>query len=416
MAKLFGVHINLNQNEIQNVLIHKLASAPSTPVAGQMYYNTSGNEMYFYDGTAWKPWKANGVISVSINTTANGLSVNASTGAVTFTLALANGSSAGAMSSTHFNDLTNATASNTVSQIVKRDSNGNISISNPTNASHAATKQYVDNIATGLNIKASVKASTTANITLSGAQTVDGISCVANDRVLVKNQAVPSQNGVYIVSASTWTRATDYATGSNAASTFMFIEQGSTLGETGWVCTNDTGSAVVGTNSLAYTQFTGGASYTAGDGLTQVGNAFNVVAADASIIVNADNIAVRTDASTIETFGGGIRVKDAGITGAKLASAIFSTGLTFTSNVLTVTNYTPVTSTTVARKYVATSQTIGGGTATTITHNLNTTAVLVQVRDASTLEEIECDITTAANTVSVTALGSNRTVNIVVIG
>lgn len=65
-------------------------------------------------------------------------------------------------------------------------------------------------IVAGLAIKVPVKAATTANITLSGAQTIDGVSCVADDRVLVKDQSTTSQNGIYVVSTGPWTRAADF--------------------------------------------------------------------------------------------------------------------------------------------------------------------------------------------------------------
>src|ERR1700741_5009272 len=62
------------------------------------------------------------------------------------------------------------------------------SLADPTAATDAATKQYVDNVASGLDTKASVRAATTANVVLSGTQTIDGVALVAGDRVLVKAQ------------------------------------------------------------------------------------------------------------------------------------------------------------------------------------------------------------------------------------
>ena len=79
----------------------------------------------------------------------------------------------------------------------------------------------------GLDVKDSCRVSTTANITLSGTQTIDGVSVVANNRVLVKDQSTASQNGIYVCSSDPWLRSTDLNTGFNAANIFTFIEEGS---------------------------------------------------------------------------------------------------------------------------------------------------------------------------------------------
>ena len=83
------------------------------------------------------------------------------------------------------------------------------SLATPTVGTDATNKDYVDNLSAGLAWKDSVRAATTANITLSAPQTVDTVSVIAGDRVLVKNQTTPSQNGIYVVAAGAWTRATD---------------------------------------------------------------------------------------------------------------------------------------------------------------------------------------------------------------
>ena len=148
------------------------------------------------------------------------------------------------------------------------------SVADPTVATDAATKSYVDSVAQGLDIKASVRVATTANITLSGTQTIDGIVLVASDRVLVKDQTTGTQNGIYLVAAGAWTRATDMASGSDASGAFTFIQFGTSLADTGWVQTAD--PAVVGTDALVWTQFSGAGTYTAGNGLTLTGSAFAI--------------------------------------------------------------------------------------------------------------------------------------------
>jgi len=107
----------------------------------------------------------------------------------------------------------------------------------PAQPLHAVTKQYVDAIATGLDQKQSVRAATTANIVLSGEQTVDGVALKAGDRVLVKDQSVPVDNGIYVVATGAWLRSTDAdnTPGNEVTSgMYTFIEEGTINGDNGW--------------------------------------------------------------------------------------------------------------------------------------------------------------------------------------
>ncbi len=139
----------------------------------------------------------------------------------------------------------------------------------------AATKQYVDSVAQGLDPKASVKAATTANITLSGPQTIDAVALVAGDRVLVKNQTTQADNGIYIVQAAGWTRSADMDAWTEVPGAFCFVEQGTVNGDTGWVCTSNQGGTL-GSTAITFVQFTGAGTYTAGTGLTLTGTQFSI--------------------------------------------------------------------------------------------------------------------------------------------
>ena len=114
-------------------------------------------------------------------------------------------------------------------------------------------------VAQGLDIKDAVKVTTTMNITLNGTQIIDGISISVDDRVLVKNQTIASENGIYLVKSGAWVRASDLNTGLNISSgIFTFIEQGITYGSSGWVLTTNSGT--VGTDDLTFSQFSGSGS------------------------------------------------------------------------------------------------------------------------------------------------------------
>ncbi|MEM4385379.1 MAG: hypothetical protein QXD03_02390 [Candidatus Anstonellales archaeon] len=124
----------------------------------------------------------------------------------------------------------------------------------------AYTKSEIDTMIQGLRPKQSVRAATTGNITLSGTQTIDGVSLSAGDRVLVKDQTTQSQNGIYIVSTSNWTRATDADAWDELVSAFVFVEQGTTNADTAWVCTVDRGGTL-GTTPVTWIKFAGSGAY-----------------------------------------------------------------------------------------------------------------------------------------------------------
>ena len=107
------------------------------------------------------------------------------------------------------------------------------------------------------NVKDSCRVATTTNITLSGTQTIDGVSLITNNRVLVKNQSTASQNGIYLYSSGPWLRSHDLNIGFSAANIFTFIEEGNSNADKGFVCTANSGSDKVGLNNLAFSQFTG---------------------------------------------------------------------------------------------------------------------------------------------------------------
>ena len=193
-------------------------------------------------------------------------------------------------------------------------------LATPSADGDAASKSYVDGVSQGLDVKDSVKAATTANITIATAlnngDTLDGVSLSTNDRVLVKDQSSASENGIYIVGSSP-ARADDMAAGSDAAGAFMFVESGTVNGDYGFVCSSDKGSAVVGTNNLTFVQFSGAGQITAGDGLDKSGNTLSLdLKSNGGLVFESTELAVDLGASSIT---GTLAVSDGG-TGATSAS------------------------------------------------------------------------------------------------
>lgn len=179
----------------------------------------------------------------------------------------------------------------------------------------SSDKAKLDSLANaeGLDVKESVRVATTAAGTLAtdfeNGDTVDGIVLATGDRILIKNQASGIENGIYDVQASgAPIRSADMGVGAEAASNFTFVEEGTTNVDAGFVCTTDQPNDIVGTDALAFSQFSGAGSITAGDGLTKTGNTLNVIAnADGSIVSNADDVQVGVLATDAQhgTRGGG---------------------------------------------------------------------------------------------------------------
>jgi|688.fasta_scaffold07277_18 hypothetical protein len=157
---------------------------------------------------------------------------------------------------------------------------GTVTVPTPTNSTDAATKAYVDAVTEGLHIHPSAVAATTANITLAtdveNGDTLDGITLATGNRILIKNQTTQSENGIYVVAASgAPSRATDFdAPAEIDGGDFVFVTGGTVNDNTGWVQTNIVGT--VGTDAIAFTQFSGAGTYSAGTGLTLTGSVFSI--------------------------------------------------------------------------------------------------------------------------------------------
>lgn len=175
----------------------------------------------------------------------------------------------------------------------------------PTLGTDAATKTYVDNAIAGLAWKDSVRVATTANIALSGLLTIDTITLIAGDRVLVKNQSTASENGIYVAASGAWTRATDADDPNELDGAAVFVEEGSTQANTMWTQTGD--GATFAVNSV-WVQFGATVSLTAGAGLLDTGGTWSVeLATDPGLEFDAGGDGGRLRAK-VDTAGGLQRV------------------------------------------------------------------------------------------------------------
>jgi hypothetical protein len=169
------------------------------------------------------------------------------------------------------------------------------------------TKGYVDAVKQSLDIKDSVRVASTANVSLTGGSsdleagdTIDGVTLVAGDRVLLKNQSTASENGIYVAVASGGTPARSDDANASAEVTsgmFVWVEEGTSNGDQGYVLTTNN-VITLNTTDLTFTQFSGAGQITAGNGLTKSGNTINVVPDNVTLSVSADEIKLKGDVTT----------------------------------------------------------------------------------------------------------------------
>jgi hypothetical protein len=260
-----------------------------------------------------------------------------------------------------------------------------LAVASPSASTDAVNKAYVDDNLAGLRWKAPVVAATTANGTLASAYangaTLDGVTLATGDRILLKDQTAPAENGIYVVAASgAPTRATDADSTAELNAATVFVLGGTVNADKAFTQTATV--TTVGTTGQTWVQFGGGATYSA-DGQ--------------GIELSSTTFSLELDGTSLSKSGSGLRI----------GSAAAAAGLTESSGLLSVgagtgitvnANDVAVDTSVVARKY---SASIGDGstTAIAVTHSLGTKDCIVQLRQNSDDAVVYADVVMTSTTV-----------------
>jgi hypothetical protein len=449
MAIPAGQVIDMLKLEIYNLRFQQLGADISGPVEGLTYWNTTDHRLRGYSGSAWEVIPHIGAGTPAAET----ISAAAAAGSSLYAArldhvhampALVTTSVDGFMSAADKTKLDNAVSTATASRLVIRDGSGRAQFADPAAAADAATKGYVDGLVNGTSWKTGVRVATAAAGTLASSfangQTVDGIALATGDRILIKDQAAPAENGIYTVNASgAPTRALDADAWTELISAAVAVAVGTANADKRFVCTVDAGGTL-GTTAVTWTDITSGGLANDSVDNTKLANMAAHTFKGNNTGSTADPIDLTIAQMQAELQGAGIHAAHTGdvtntagnmattiaanvVSNTKLADMAANTikgnntGSTADPADLTVAQVKTLIGST--SKYTAL---VGNGSLTTIpvTHNLGVTGSICQVYEAGgsfreVLVEKQCTDTNTWTLIFATAPASNA-YRVVVIG
>lgn len=469
MSRNFLTSINLNKNQLLNAAIQSLSTAPSSPVAGQIYFDTDTKQLTLWDSTAWVSLAVGGTLEEAIDAlTTDDIEEGTTNLYFTDSRALTATASAydaaGAASTvagdltTHISDTTthgvvgdivgtsdsqslsnktiaggllfgtntseisdadgtlevyasqtlnlisnsgdivlnadgsvyknsNSAGNELVTQTVLNSFIGDNTVTGATGdtitdrittaASGALSdaQAYADGLVQGLNVKDSVRVASSTDIDIANATEIDGVTLASGDRVLLYGQSTAAENGIYVFTTSL-ARAEDQATVDKGD--YVLVTNG-THAATGWIATSAT----------AWTQFSAANEYTAGDGIDITTNAISVALDGASLSVSSSGLRAQV------AEGGGLNIDATYGLYAQLGDGLITDTMTGDIVFDTANGYG-------VRKYSAANTALtatSGSVSWTVTHNLGTRNVTVQVFDLATYEQVEVDVARTSTSV-----------------
>ena len=258
----------------------------------------------------------------------------------------------------------------------------------PVNATDVVVKSYVDALVNGLTIHPFCRIVAVANSAITGLLTIDGVTAVAGDRILLTGQTTGSQNGPWVAASTAWTRPLDWVSASvvKEGAYFLVDPDGTTYKNTKWFCTN-TGTITVDTTATTFTQDLSGTIYGTGSGISLTGTVFAVKNGNGISFDGSNNVTLALNATSLNNSASGLKISD-GVAGQlMLANASNAATFTTVTGDVTVTSAGVTTvSSTAGSGFLKYAAIIANETPTGAVNSSNTSFTLANTPQSSSLQ------------------------------